>query len=56
MDGVGAEAVIFVIMEALIGNCGNLKKWNEVTRKLVSFGVDGASIFQGHRTDVIAHM
>lgn len=54
-DGVGVENVIAIVMDALTGDAGNLG-WNEVAKKVVCFGADGALVFQGHRTTVIAQL
>lgn len=49
------ENVTAFVMDALIGNLGNLG-WNEVTKKVVSFGADGVPMFQGHRIGIISRL
>lgn len=43
-NGANVESVTGLVMDSLTRDCGNLN-WNEVAKKLVSFGVDGALVF-----------
>jgi hypothetical protein len=54
VDGLGVDNLIVVIMEALQKARGLSPEF--VAQKLLCFGVDGVSIFQGTKTRIIKHI
>jgi len=50
VDGSGADALTLVIMTAL--QCGGDLNSDQISRKLVCFGADGVSTFQGAKSGV----